>query len=469
MDGSAHRSRPPSQNQGPGGIGSPFRPGQMISPSGSFGPGQVIPPSFGPGQVMSQQSFSPGQVLPRSMSIQRGPGPPPRNMMSPPPGYGDPSPPRNITSPPPGQMGPFPPRNIMSPPPPRNMMSPPPDVGPPLPGGPGGPPSPSHMKPPPPGHMGPSPGYPGLPPKGPGLPSHPGPNPPGPNGMGPPPPGTWLPGPPGSGQHPGGPPLPGQPPFQPGPPRGPPQMQGQPPMDPIRGPPGPNGSNLNIPPHPSRQPTMDLLRPQSSGSTGPGLNGLRKTQSSHSLNLQFDPSGALPPVPRMPGANIPRNHSADSLPLPQSRPLLPSAQRTVSMTPSSQSFYEISPPNSPVQESAPYTGPATSTISAQMKCKVFLKQQHAQWKSLGSAKLKLYRESPTNVKQLVVEADNKDKSILISTIVLTDGVERVGKTGVAIELSNKGVRTGVVYMLQLRNEKSAQGLFDSLLAGSDRS
>jgi len=103
-----------------------------------------------------------------------------------------------------------------------------------------------------------------------------------------------------------------------------------------------------------------------------------------------------------------------------------------------------------------------------MKCKVFLKQHHAQWKSLGSAKLKLYRQDPTNVKQLVVEADNKGKDILISTIVLHDGVERVGKTGVAIELSNNGSRTGVVYMIQLRNEESAGGLFDSLLAGSDR-
>ena len=58
--------------------------------------------------------------------------------------------------------------------------------------------------------------------------------------------------------------------------------------------------------------------------------------------------------------------------------------------------------------------------------------------------------------------------MLISTIVLTDGVERVGKTGVAIELSDRGHRTGVVYMLQLRNEKSAGGLFDELLVGSDR-
>lgn len=103
-----------------------------------------------------------------------------------------------------------------------------------------------------------------------------------------------------------------------------------------------------------------------------------------------------------------------------------------------------------------------------MKCKVFLQQQHSQWKSLGSARLKLYNQMPINQKQLVVEADSKDKQIIISTIVLTDGVERVGKTGVAIELSDRGQRTGTIYMIQLRNETSASGLFDSLLAGSDR-
>lgn len=87
---------------------------------------------------------------------------------------------------------------------------------------------------------------------------------------------------------------------------------------------------------------------------------------------------------------------------------------------------------------------------------------------MGAAKLKLYREDPTNIKQLVVESENKAKTMIISTIILTDGVERVGKTGVAVELSNQGARTGVVYMIQLRNESSAGGLFDSLLAGSDR-
>jgi hypothetical protein len=150
--------------------------------------------------------------------------------------------------------------------------------------------------------------------------------------------------------------------------------------------------------------------------------------------------------------------------------LLPSAQlteRAKSMV--DPSFHnEPSPPASPIEEQMP-TGPVTNTISAQMKCKVFLQQQHAQWKNLGTAKLKLYRQQPTNLKQLVVEAENKEKTILISTIVLTDGVERVGKTGVAIELSDKGARTGIIYMIQLRNENSAGGLFDSLLAGSDRS
>jgi len=101
------------------------------------------------------------------------------------------------------------------------------------------------------------------------------------------------------------------------------------------------------------------------------------------------------------------------------------------------------------------------------KCRVFHQQQHAQWKALGSAQLTLYHQEPTHVKQLVV--GSKDKTI-ISTIVLTDGVERVGKTGVAVELSDdKGARTGIIYMIQLRNEKTAKELFDKLLAGSDRS
>ncbi|KAI9060198.1 hypothetical protein FKP32DRAFT_1668235 [Trametes sanguinea] len=244
-------------------------------------------------------------------------------------------------------------------------------------------------------------------------------------------------------------------------------------------PPGPGprpgmGPGAYPPPRPPSEPTMDA--------------GLRKSPSSRSLASQYDRQhqfASAPPMPGYPGdlppprpGFLPRSDSSSSLPImpsaslhaPQPRPLLPSAQlsmRSVS-TAGSFSIEDPSPPGSPVEETPRLTGPVTSVVTAQMKCKVFLKREHAQWKSLGSAKLRLFREDPTNIKQLVVEADNKDKTVLISTIVLTDGVERVGKTGIAIELSDKGLRTGIVYMLQLRNEKSANGLFDELLAGSDR-
>jgi hypothetical protein len=98
-----------------------------------------------------------------------------------------------------------------------------------------------------------------------------------------------------------------------------------------------------------------------------------------------------------------------------------------------------------------------------MKCKVFLQTSHQQWKALGTAKLMLYLQSPGNGKQLVCQQENSNKTVIISTMVLTDGVERMGKTGVAIELSDKGARTGIVYMLQLKNEQSATGLFNQLL------
>lgn len=254
------------------------------------------------------------------------------------------------------------------------------------------------------------------------------------------------------------------------------------------GPPGPGHPRFNGQQHPFPiNPTHRSQSPYGPGGLPPrppsdpslNQNGVRKSPSTRSLASQYsqhDQLGSAPPMPPFPGgyppnnmSPIPRNNSLGALHAPQPRPLLPSAQpssRSVSMV--EPSFDEPSPPNSPVQETPQQLGPVTSTISAQMKCKVFLQQHHAQWKSLGSAKLKLYHQSPTNIKQLVVEADNKDKSVLISTIVLTDGVERVGKTGIAIELSDKGARTGIVYMIQLRNDSSANGLFDSLLAGSDR-
>jgi hypothetical protein len=235
--------------------------------------------------------------------------------------------------------------------------------------------------------------------------------------------------------------------------------------------PGPHSSNGQLTPtHPSSPPVISHSVEQSS-------HRLQKSSSSRSLHGQYQYSQTpLPPVPSLPdGLPMPqspysqRKDSMGSLNMPMSTTLLPSMQmRSRTNSVAEPSILDPSPPTSPAEERKPL-GPVRSVITAQMKCKVFQQQQHAQWKSLGSANLTLYRQEPTNVKQLVVEAGSKDKSVLISTIVLTDGVERVGKTGVAIELSDAGgARTGVIYMIQLRNEDSTSGLFKTLLAGSDR-
>lgn len=237
----------------------------------------------------------------------------------------------------------------------------------------------------------------------------------------------------------------------------------------------------------SPYPPSSSSRPPSDGSSN---SGLRKSTSSRSLGSQYDNrqqygGGPPPPMPAYPDGLapphrpfLPRTDSSSSLQsLPASiyggapmggKPLPPSATYNIKSVDSVPTFADPSPPSSPVAETKEITGPTTTAVTQQGKCKVFLKEQHAKWKSLGAARLKLYHESPTNVKQLVVETDNNKKAVLISTIILPDGVERVGRTGVAVELTDKGLRTGIVYMLQLKDEKSAGSLFDSLLAGSDR-
>jgi len=218
--------------------------------------------------------------------------------------------------------------------------------------------------------------------------------------------------------------------------------------------PGPGG--MPFPPGPNGQP-------------GPHPHMLRKSPSGRSLGTRsaassmYQDDGSLPPIPGMP----PRGPGG---PFPNGNGFGPPPGRgppPLNIPPAGD--FDPNAPDSPMDEEPKHTGPVTSTITAQMKCKVFLQQQHAQWKSLGGAKLKIYEQQPTNVKQLVVEADTKNKTMLISTIVMADGVERVGRTGVAIELSDQGARTGIVYMIQMKNETSASGLFDTLLAGSDRS
>lgn len=194
-----------------------------------------------------------------------------------------------------------------------------------------------------------------------------------------------------------------------------------------------------------------LLSPSRSqaGMTSPSSNGMiHRSKSAEGLRADHY---------RMPSAVLKDSMRGQSMPTQTGVRSLPASRMNSSYV--NEHELDISPPTSPQLE-----GPVTNQLAAQMKCKVFVQSAKNQWKSLGTAKLKLYLQSPGNRKQLVVE----DKTVLISTIVLEDGVERVGKTGVAIELSDNGQRTGLIYMLQLKTEASATGLFQQLLLGSSR-
>ncbi|WVQ76776.1 hypothetical protein IAR50_006450 [Cryptococcus sp. DSM 104548] len=217
----------------------------------------------------------------------------------------------------------------------------------------------------------------------------------------------------------------------------------------------------------------------------PGSRPSSRYPFSHPMIPDLPGQWRQPPRPVMSGLNAPSSHSNQGNALSQqlAARYQSSASRNPVEPPSAmfQNRFpchdfvaeadpvtdEDTPPPSPKEkETGALTGPAI--VSAQMKCKVFIKQAHQQWKPLGAGKLRLYTQTKGNVKQLVVESDSSSKQILVSTIVLTDGVERVAKTGVAVEISDRRERTGIVYMIQLKNENSAIGLFESLLVGSDR-
>lgn len=224
--------------------------------------------------------------------------------------------------------------------------------------------------------------------------------------------------------------------------------------DPWRGPSGnmpPSGPPYPGPAYMPQNGMQGGPPPLPKSHPGSGSNmvspGLRKDSARSQQSLRDYAHQQHPQPPPMPQY---RPDEFDSYRSGRSgRPSPPSSSASMNLS-RQPTVYEMQPGNDSPPTSPRQGQPVTNEIIAQNKCKVFLQTNHQQWKSLGTSKLALYLQKPSGDKQLVVNAENKEKSILISTMVLSDGVERVGKTGVAIELSDQGVRTGIRYMLQVR-------------------
>ncbi|CAG8505774.1 983_t:CDS:2 [Acaulospora colombiana] len=91
------------------------------------------------------------------------------------------------------------------------------------------------------------------------------------------------------------------------------------------------------------------------------------------------------------------------------------------------------------------------------KIKVFLQKGYGAWTNLGWGTMNLSVEASQR-KRIIINS-NKQKAKLIDAILLDDGVERIGKTNIAITLNRIDTTRRIVYMMQLKDEKTAERTF----------
>ncbi|CAG8491820.1 3994_t:CDS:10 [Rhizophagus irregularis] len=100
----------------------------------------------------------------------------------------------------------------------------------------------------------------------------------------------------------------------------------------------------------------------------------------------------------------------------------------------------------------------TVTQVMEVKCRVFLQNDHGVWTNIGWGNMKLSLETPSHRKRIIVNSDKKTKTI-IDAIISEDGVEKVGKS-VALTLNNTGSNLRIVYLLKMKDEESAAKVID---------
>ncbi|CAG8594118.1 10666_t:CDS:10 [Acaulospora morrowiae] len=140
---------------------------------------------------------------------------------------------------------------------------------------------------------------------------------------------------------------------------------------------------------------------------------------------------------------------SDVPPLPPPKPETEFAPRSSSLQPRDN--------GSPLREKE------AETISLmESKCRIFLKNDHAMWTNFGWGMMMVLLETPLNQKRIKIISDRQKKSKLVDAIIWEAGVEKVGKTGVAITINNIHGSYGaapIIYMIQMKDEATANKAF----------
>ncbi|CAG8812570.1 22392_t:CDS:1, partial [Cetraspora pellucida] len=107
------------------------------------------------------------------------------------------------------------------------------------------------------------------------------------------------------------------------------------------------------------------------------------------------------------------------------------------------------------------------TLAMECRCRVFLQNDHGIWTNLGWGNMKLEVESPSQRKKILITSEKQNKK-LVDSFVREDGVERVGRAGVAITLNNvdKTNNRRIIYMMQMKEEATAVKAFGIMKQGN---
>ena len=101
--------------------------------------------------------------------------------------------------------------------------------------------------------------------------------------------------------------------------------------------------------------------------------------------------------------------------------------------------------------------PQTLSPLMQCRCKLFSQQEHSNWNNMGSVTLRISQQMPSKKTHVLME---NNKYTLISAVVMSSNVQRINPKRVSFLLSNEKERTSMVYMVHLKDEKTADKIFE---------
>ncbi|KAI8140120.1 hypothetical protein BJV82DRAFT_623984 [Fennellomyces sp. T-0311] len=101
--------------------------------------------------------------------------------------------------------------------------------------------------------------------------------------------------------------------------------------------------------------------------------------------------------------------------------------------------------------------PQTLSPLMQCRCKLFSQQEHSTWNNMGSVTLRISQQMPSKKTHVYME---NGKYKLISAVVMSSNVQRINPKRVSFLLTNEQTRTSMVYMVHLKDEKTADKIFE---------